>query len=406
MLTNALVQSLPELASPVLTVYLDTNQAKQINRGLKPGYLTRLASQVKKIGRSVSPVQGDDFRRQAGRVDAYLRRRALRCKGIVIFAGSDAWEVVPLQLDVEDEVRWGAPALAQLYWLLDEHQPHGVVVVGQKHVQFFLYWLGEMLELEDKKFLLAPSKGKEMGPVARSGGVQPATGLPARFRSRVVRVSHGTNRDVFEHHVAADYAHYYRQIAERIERWCAAEHLQSVFVVSLTEMANGVSAELPVALRERVIPVVKDFGWMGRAELQRRVQPVVKDHERKREVALVDTLLADSRGVVVGIDETLVQLQKGTVRSVAVVKGLDADLLRCGECLWADHSSDTRCPACGRERYPVTFREVFPELARRYNVSLEVVSGEAARKLQQAGGMAGLLNERGRKEYGQRQKFA
>ena len=38
MLTPELIQSLPEMVSPVLSVYLDTNQAKQANRGLKPGY--------------------------------------------------------------------------------------------------------------------------------------------------------------------------------------------------------------------------------------------------------------------------------------------------------------------------------------------------------------------------------
>jgi hypothetical protein len=389
-----------------LSVYLDTNQAKQTNRGLKPGYLTRLESQVKLTAGGLPEGQTEAFREQVARVEAYLRSHALRCKGIAVFAGRDAWELVPLQVEVEDEVRWGAPALAQLYWLLDEHKPYGIVVAGQKRVQFFLYWLEEMLELEEKEFRLEPSKGKEMGPVARSGGVQPGTGLPARFRSRVVRVSHGTNRDVFEHHVDADYAHYHRKIAERIERWCAAEHLQSVFVVGLSEMAKGIWKELPQALQEKVTPVIEDLGWVTRPELQRRLQPVVVGHERERETALVDTLLGDSRGVVVGIDETLVQLQKGTVRTIAVAKGLNGSLRRCSECLWADRSSDVRCPACGRERHPVTFREVFPELARRYNVSLEVVSGEAARKLQEAGGMGGWLNERGRKEYGQRQSFA
>lgn len=406
MLTTTLIQSLPELASPVLTVYLDTNQAKQINRGLKPGYLTRLESQVKLIRPAVSPVQVEAFGEQVARVEAYLRSHPLRCKGIVVFAGGDAWELVPLQVEVEDEVRWGAPALAQLYWLLDEHKPYGIVVVGQKRVQFFLYWLEEMLELEEKEFRLELTKEKEMGPVARSGGVQPAMGLPARFRSRVTRVSRGTNRDVFEHHVSADYAHYHRQIAERVERWCAAEHLQSVFLVGLSDMSNGIWKELPEALREKAIPIDEDLGWVPRHELQRRLEPIVQRHEREREAALLDTLLGDNRGVVVGIDETLVQLQKGTVRSIAVAKGLDASLRRCGECLWADRTSDPLCPACGRERYPVTFREIFPELARRYNVSLEVVSGEAGRRLQEAGGMGAWLNERGRKEYGQRQTFA
>jgi release factor family 10 len=390
MLTPEMIQSLPELAAPVLSVYLDTNQSKQMNRGLKPGYLTKLDSLVKAAGRSVPTTQAEEFHKQAKRVAAYLRGRRLRGKGVVIFAGAGEWEATLLPLEVENEVDWGAPSLGQWYWLLDEHKPCGVVIVGQKGAQFFRYQLGELVEGDTLKFRLAPVKEKEMGKVSRPH----------------VRMSRGTNRDAFERHVAADYAHYHRQIGERIERWFVAEHLQSVFVVGLNEMAKGALKELPAAVRDLAVPVDKDFGWMTRAELQRRLVPLLEKHERERDVAIVDALLAGSGTAVVGLDEALVQLQKGTLRSVVVAKGLQADLLRCGECLWTDHGSDARCPACGGERHAVTFRGVFPELARRYNVSLKVVSGEAARKLQAAGGMGGWLNERGRKEYGQRQTFA
>jgi hypothetical protein len=391
MLTPTFIQSLPELAPPVLTVYLDTNQAKQTNRGLKPGYLTRLESGVKSIAQTVSPIHTEAFRQQATRIEEYLRVHPLPYKGIAIFAGRDAWEVVPLQIEVQDEIRWGAPAVAQLYWLLDEHKPYGLVTVDQKRARFFLYWLDELLELEEREFRLEVSKEKEMGPVARAGGV---------------RVSRGTNRDVYEHHVDAQYAHFYRQIAERVERWCAAEHLQSVFLAGLSEMAKGIWKELPQALQGKAIPIEENLGWMSRAEVVERFRPIAVKHEREREVALIGELLGAGRGVVLGIDETLAQLQKGTIRTVVIAKGLKATLLRCGECLWVDRASDPRCPACGRERYEVALREVLPELARRYNISLEVVSGEAARKLQEAGGMGAWLSELGRKEYGQRLTFA
>ncbi len=203
MLKPGLIESLPELPAPVLTVYLDTNLAKSANRGLEPRYLTSLESQAKLIDERMYPEDREPFREQVERATAYLRIHPPRSKGVVIFAGRDSWEFVPLEAEVEDAVHWGGPDLAQLLWLLDEHKPYGIVVVGRKRAQFFLFWLGEMLKLGDKEFILEPSKEKEMGPVARSGGV---------------RMSRGTNRDVFEHHLDAQYASYYGQIAERIER--------------------------------------------------------------------------------------------------------------------------------------------------------------------------------------------
>ena len=391
MLNPDLIESLPDLPAPVLTIYLDTNRAKSINRGLEPAYLISLKSRAKLIEEKLHPEDRESFREQVGRAEAYLRIHSPRSKGVAIFTGRDSWEFVPLEAEVEDEVHWGAPDLAQLVWLLDEHKPFGIVVVSRKRAQFFLYWLGEMLELEDKEFTLEPSKEKEMGPIARCGGV---------------RMSRGTNRDVFEHHLDAQYSHYFRQIAENIGRWCDAEHFQSMFLIGLDEVVKGILKELSDAVREKIVLVEEDLGWVSRNELHRRIEPIIVRHEREREVALVDTLLGNERSLVVGIDETLARLQQGRIRNLVVIKGLDATLKRCGECLRVDRTMDPVCPACGRERCTVTLREILPELARRYKISVEVVSGEAGRRLQEVGGIGAWLREFERKEYGEHLTFA
>ena len=268
---------------------------------------------------------------------------------------------MPLEAAVEDEVHWGAPNLTPLLWLLEEHKPYGIVVVGRKRAQFFLYWLGEMLELEDRRFILEPSKEKEMGPVTRAFGV---------------RVSRGTNRDVFEHHRDAEYSHYYRQSAEEIERWCDAEHLQSLFLLGLSEVVAAIQKEIPVRLRGKIVPVEEDLGWASKAQLHRRIEPIAMRHEQERETTLVETLLSEERGVVVGIDETLVCLQQGRIRELVVVKGLDVSLKRCGECLWIDRTTDPTCPACGRERYAVTLRDT----PVRVSPTLQRVNGSDIRR--------------------------
>ena len=387
MLKPSTIHSLPDLPAPLLTIYLDANPTKQMIRGLKPDYVTRFESQAKLIEQAVPTGDLPLFLEQVQRAGAYLGEHPLQCRGVVIFAGLDPWEFIPLQVEVEDEVRWGTPALAQLFWLLDEHKPHGIVLVGQKRVQIFLWWLGEMLELEEKEFRMEPSKVKEMGPVSRVAGV---------------RVSRGTDHDVYEHHVDAQYAHYYRQIAEHVGLWCAAEHLNSLFVVGLVDMAKGIWRELPPRLREKAAVIEKDLVWVeSRSELEKRIEPFVEEHEREREVALIDGLLGDNRAVVIGIDEALVQLQQGRIRNLAVVKGLDGSLQQCLKCSWADRTQDPACPACGGEREVVRLREVLPQLARRYNVSVEVVAGEAACRLQEAGGMGAWLRETAKKEYAQ-----
>lgn len=384
MLKPGLIQSLPDLPAPLLTIYLNTDRAKPSNRTLEPKYMISLDSQATIVEGSLYPEDRKPFREQIERVEAYLRTYPPRSKGVVIFAGRDSWEFVALEVEIEDEVLWGAPGLAQLLGLLDEHKLYGIVAVGKKRTQFFLHWLGEMLELKDMEFTLEPSKEKEMGPVARCFGV---------------RMSRGTNRDVYKRHIDARYSHYYCQIAENIRSWCEADHLRSVFLLALPEVISAVQKKMPQYLREKIVPVRTDLKWVTRTKLQRRIDPIVAEHEREREVGLVDALLGDSQGIVVGIEEVLVRLQQGRIRNLVVVKGQDARLKRCGECLWVDQSADPKCPVCGRERHTVSLREILPELARYYKVSVEVVSGEAAQNLQKVGGIGAWLREFEKKEY-------
>lgn len=383
MLKPAVIQSLPALPGPILTVYLDTDQAKQMNRGLKPGYLIRLESQAKSILETIPPSDQQRFRKLVGQTDSYLQSRPPACRGILIFAGSNTWKRIPLWVAVEDEVHWGRPALAQLLWLLEEHKSYGIVLPGRKRIRFFLYRLGEMRELEGKEFHLEPSKEKEMGPVARFG----------------IRLSRGTNRDVFEHHLAAEYAHYYQETAERIGHWCAADQLESVFLVGTAEPVKAIRKQIASSLAGKMNLIEGDLGWVSRTELLARVEPAIAGHKRKSEMATVQAMLMDSRNAVMGIDEALAQLQQGKIRGIVVMKTLNGILHQCVNCSWVDRSSNPVCPSCGAKRESVELRDALPELVRRYNASLEVVTGDAARKLQEIGGMGAWLREFEKKEY-------
>lgn len=281
-----------------------------------PGIWLTLAPRQNWPKKKLDPEDWQGFQKQVERAEAYLRTHPPSSKGVAIFAGRDTWKFLPLEATVEDAVHWGTPNLAPLLWLWEEHKPYGIVKVSQRRAQFFLYWFGEMRVLEDNEYTPAPTKKKDMGPVARAFGV---------------RVSRGSNRDVFEHHQEAQYSHYYRQVAERIDRWCNAEHLESLYLLGPGGVITAIQKKIPLALHERVVPIQKDLGWASKAELHRRIERIVAKHERERDTDRVETLLSAERGVVVGIDETLVRLQQGKIRGLVVVKGLDESLNRCGD---------------------------------------------------------------------------
>jgi hypothetical protein len=113
----------------------------------------------------------------------------------------------------------------------------------------------------------------------------------------------------------------------------------------------------------------------------------------------VEGILGDTRNVVLGVDETLVQLQQGKIRGVVAEKGLKGNVQQCVICSWTDRLADPACPACGGKRKHVALPEILPALVRRYDASLEIVSGDSAAKLHENGGVGAWLREFEKKEY-------
>jgi hypothetical protein len=52
------------------------------------------------------------------------------------------------------------------------------------------------------------------------------------------------------------------------------------------------------------------------------------------------------------------------------------------------------CAVCGAERQTRSLRTILPQFATLYSVPVEVVAGEAAAKLSQAGGIGAWLRTR------------
>jgi hypothetical protein len=375
MLDAKRIQSLPQIPPPVLTLYLDTNPANPRNQGHPSGARIWLKSRAKVLLERAPQAERKLFRGQVERVESHLRNRASRERGVVLLAGPRTWEFVQLQVDVEDELHWGRPSLTQLLWLLDEHQPCGVVLVDRSGARFFRHWLGELEEQEAAAFRVDTSKWrrKDLKPPSHPG----------------IQKTRGSQRDVFEQRVEAQYAKFYRETAGRIVEWAGREKLAPVFVAGPNEVVEPVWAELPRAFAEGAALVKGDFGKLSLADLQARLEPEIAKWKRAHELEVVTKLLANPNGTraVVGLDEALRKVQEGAARALVVARGLGGKLRQCAKCGWVDRSADRTCPACGGERRVVALRAIVPELARRFNVPVEVVAGDAAQRLREAGGI-------------------
>lgn len=379
MLDANLLHSLPKLPTPVLSAYLDTNPAKARNQGHSSGARIWLKSRGKVLLERAPRDQKKELRSQLKRLEEYLETHPPRARGMVFFAGPEIFLRIPLQVTLENELHWGEPSQTQILWILDEHQPMGVVVVDRSGSRFFRYWLGEIEEQKSQQFEMDTSEWRKKTAMPQS--------RPGNVRAR------GSQRDVFEQRLDAQFTKLFKETAQHITAWSEQQMLAPVFVAGPVEAAEPVWGELPKAFREKSALVTGLPSHPTPAELLDRIDPEIARWKRCRELQEVESILDHPNGAraVVGMDETLTRVQEGQARSLLVVRGVGGKLRQCAKCGWATRSPDKVCSMCGGERRVAAIRAILPELARKHGVTVEVVAGEAAEKLRAAGCLAAWL---------------
>jgi hypothetical protein len=374
------LRSFRRLTAPVLSAYIDTNPATRRNQGHPPGYLAWLKTSTRRLQRRVAADERKAFQETVRRLEREFRTRPARARAIVAFIGPRTREVLRLQVAVDDELHWGPPALKQLFWLLDEHRPAGVVVVSRTEARFFRVWLGEVLA-DDREPIVLDTAGWR-----RKDLVGPSHGGVGKRR--------GVQRDRFASRVEAQHRRFAATLASRVEPWAERHGLRPVLLVGPSAMIDAVSAALSAALRPRVATLPENLAHLSPAALHARVQPALARWQRDDEAARVDALLraGGSRHVAVGLEQTLTELQEGRVRELLVARGIKGTVGRCEQCGWADTSASAGCVRCGGRRRRVAVRVLLPELARRSAASIDVVAGPAAKRLRQADGIGATLH--------------
>jgi Bacterial archaeo-eukaryotic release factor family 10 len=378
MLSTSLLESFSRLPSPLLTAYVRTSPDEASLQGAAPRYLHLLKEEGQSVAENLASNGQGPFLKQLERVTKFLSQRKSH-GSFVIFAGSSVWEVVALQAEVRSELTWGKPSLTQLLWLSREHKQYGIVAVDHKGARFFHYSLGEIVEGKEKEFAIDTSgwKHEELGHVTGQG----------------VKKTRGSQREVFDRRMENQYARLCGQTAQQAATLFSAKDLAAVFLVGPDKLITAVEAKFPRTLRLPIVRVDQDLARVDPSELRRHLEPRIAAWEGEHQTALVNAIAEAERGTIGGFDETLAQLQKGKVGILVLARDFDTLLHQCVECRWMDRSADPVCPACGSQRRPITLRESLPELLRKHRVELEIVSGEAAKRLKETGGMGAWIRQ-------------
>jgi peptide subunit release factor 1 (eRF1) len=258
--------------------------------------------------------------------------------------------------------------------------PHCVVAVDRTRARFFRYEFGGLIQIEMRKFEIDQSQWKMKDH--------------AHMARRDTKMPHGAERDVFKKRMDAQYQHLCAETAVEIRAVCAKNKLAGIILVGSARLIEPIAEALPTELKLHLMMIPKDLARFSISELKDHIAPAIAQWEQAQQEIVVADLLSAESGAVIGIDETLAQLQDGSVRKLVVAEKLNARLSQCVKCGLASRSADPRCIACGSSRQHVQLLDILPELAAAQKTEIERVSGSAAEKLMATGGIGGWLRPR------------
>ena len=332
---------LPHLPPPVLTAYLDTNPANARNQGTPRGYLIWLKSAGRALGRELSPDAAKQLRRELKKTAVFLEKMTTQSRSMVLFAGPEVWKALPLQTTVHDEIHWGKPSLQQMAWLRDEHRQRGAVLIDGSGARFFRFWLGRVTE--DKEISLSIDTTNWRKPHL----VGPATGG--------VNKHYGVDRDRVASRMKAHRKRFASSVADGILRWSAEDQISPIVLLGDKKWIEPVAASMPKHSRGDVVLLPEILDQTSPSNVQRQLEPVLREWERKYEEQEVERLIsASDRTRVLGIDETLYQIQRGRVRELIIARGFRGTGRQCMNCAWVTRAADPDAPSaaqwCGLAR--------------------------------------------------------
>lgn len=349
---TAVRQTLAGFGSNTLTLYLDINPATSVNQGTRPAWEIWTKNAVKEIDAAVDESQRSDWAQVRARLDDFLDSYSAQGRSLALFVGPDDMASYTLPITMEPRSSFGPPLVTPLLWALEEYARYMIVMIDREKVRLLTASLnqpepGEKMhfELDDYDFAERPQ-------------MPPTSGQPGEM------LRQGNMREAYEDMIDAHRQRFFRDAAERVMEVAEARDVHGMVLGGNEEEAHRLRELLHSEFRPLVIDVQSIPRHLADHAILKQVQPAFLKHERAKENEMVDRVLgvAHAGG-------------KATIGATAVKRALDEQRV---ELLLLPFPVDNATDALAYK-------------ALRNNAKVELVGGEAAQKLTEAGGVAADL---------------
>jgi peptide chain release factor subunit 1 len=259
------------------------------------------------------------------------------------------------------------PYLKPVMGVMDDFPRHLVLLVDKEKARIFVVHMGEVAEYGEVRTPDIPAKQKKAGWFALEAGH-------------------------IERHVDFHVALHIQDVAEHAAGFMEKQKIECVIIGGPQEAVSMTMEKLPKAVREKVIGAFAAGMYETSAEILRKAEPVLREHNGKMDASRVDELLArtlKNEQAVVGLEDVVLMLEEGRVMELVIDADYGEKGFVCSNCrkLSAEPGA---CRFCGGPARDIGYMgDLVMQKTVEKGGRVNVVGGND--KLKGAGGIGALL---------------
>ena len=363
------LHTLTQQKTNTLTMYLDIDQNKQVNR--KRGFVVQAEALLK----GLKAQHGRSARLDTAAKTAIGLVRKLRPKGkaalVVVHPETKLKEIQQIDLPFTASAYWRRGAfLRPIVEAMDEHERYGVVLTDTKRARLFTVFMGELTEHEHLF--------SETSQRTRSLGADQMRSQKRRDRR-------------YEEEVAS----HVKKVIDGIHDLALHSPFDRLIVAGTPKATSQLIRLLPKRLRGKLVETVGMSVGASQKEVLKKTLAVQRKMEREQESVLVEGVLAelhDGGKAVGGFASVLDAVNQGRVWKLFYAKGLKKVGGECLDCGAYAPDPTGPCTYCGGDVQRLAqcvdrLSQSVMEMGGR----VEVVDGPAAEHLKPRDSIAALL---------------
>ena len=336
-----------------LTLYLSVDPAYIENQSQTPAWNIWLKNAIKDIESSLDDHQQPAWKQIINRLDEHFNMYQPNGRTLVIFMDEDHKYIQELPLTMQNRKHFGKPHVAPLLWAMDEYEQYLIVMIDKEKAAFRKAYLGNLQTESEMTIDLEYDWGEKT--------LMPASGGDGQA------LRQGNNREAFEDMIEAHQDRFYQSVADEVQDLLKKQPMRLILGGN-ERSANVVESKLHSSVSTHLVSILSIPMDANDKQVMDRIWQTAYNYERNFDFDIVEEVTsmahANGRGVL-GREDLETAMERQQVEQIIMPYNLLQD--------------------------DPDYAQELTLWSLENNRSIEFVHGQAATKIENAGGIAARL---------------